>query len=754
MLSNIKLVAKLAVCFALYYSGAIKLYRRFNKKTGRGIKILAYHDIGERSFFHLQVPEKVFLSHVKYLVENNYNIISLEEAANLIKSKKAIPDDAVVITFDDGYSSLYKNLLHVVKQYGIPATVFLSTGPVERRKPLFVDALVHALEKTESTTLDLTAWNLAEYEISNRHLKEMAGREINEYSKGLRTEDRRKLIEYIFEKLRVRIDDPYLADRMLSWDEITELNRAGVSFGAHTITHPSLARISTDEAAGEMLGSKKMIEERLGSEVTSFAYPYGSANDVNETVKRIAGQSGFLCACTLKDGINSEGDDLLSLRRTCVTNQLARPLQFLSKSLFAAEMSGIFKLLRYNKMDFGEENMKRKKKINVLFIIDELMTASGTEKHLFILASGIDRERFNVSICYFNGDESNGGLIQCGRDLGIDLIGLPVERIYSFSALFKAFRLARIIREREIDVVQTFHFKSDTYGVLISKLSGVSKVISSRRDMGDLKKPRQVFLNKIMNRFINRYIMVCDAVGKRFHELEGVPVDRMITLYNGVDLGKFNPENEHGKSREELGIKSDDFVVGTAANFRPEKAYHIFFEAVKKIRNSIDNLKVLTLGDGPTKKQMEAYCRENGLDGVVKFMGHIEDVENYVPYMDVFCLVPNSNEGFSNSILEAMAVGRPVIATDVGGNAEAVLHNETGFVIPPDDSELLAESILTLYSDKELRLNMGERARKRAEEVFPLEFMIRRHEDLYEDVLCESNEPRSVRTLTCIEAKK
>ena len=751
--STVKLAGKLAVSSLLYYSGSIRLYRRFHKEAAGGIRILAYHDIGERSFFHLQVPERIFLSHVKYLVENNYNVISLEEAADLLKSKSRIPGGAVVITFDDGYKSIHRNVLPIVKRYGIPATVFLSAGPVETGKPLFVDALAHALEKTESRTLDLRACNLMEYDISTRDLKEAAGREINEYGKGLKTDERMKLLEFIFERLGVSPADPEHAERMLTWGEVVELRNAGISFGAHTLTHPSLARIPEDEARVEMIGSKKMLEERLGSEVKTFAYPYGSANDVNERVKRAAGESGFLCACSLEDGVNGPGDDLLSLKRTCVINQLPSPLRFLSKAFFATEMSGIFSPYR-NKAAYRQDRNKVVKKTNILFIIDELMNEGGTEKHLYTLAAGIDREKFNVSVCYFHGDESGDGFVQYGRKLGIDLSGLPVERIYSANALFQAFRLAKIIRERKIDIVQTFHFKSDTYGVLISKLAGTAKVISSRRDMGDLKKPRQIFLNKIMNRWIDRYIMVCAAVGKRFHETEGIPEDRMITLYNGVDLERFNSCNRPVRSREELGIGDGDFVVGTAAHFRPEKAYDIFFEGINAVRDSIENLKVIVLGDGPTKKQIEAYCREKGLESIVKFMGHVKDTENYVPLMDVFCLVPNKNEGFSNSILEAMAMGRPVIATDVGGNAESVVNNETGLVIPPDDAEAFAKAVLRLYSDAELRIGMGDRARKRVEEVFPLELMIRKHEDLYEDALREGREKQSVGALSCAEAQK
>ncbi len=352
IISNIRFIIKLSACCLLYYSGGIRLYRRINKKksNGKGIKILAYHDIGAPSFFNLQVPEEIFLSHVKYLLESNYNLISLEEAAELLKSKRPIPDDTVVITFDDGYKSIYKNVLSTVKQYNIPVTVFLSTEPVEKRRPLFVDALAYAFENTKNKKLNLTSWTLKEYPIGNQDLKEMAGYEINEYSKDLRSEDRRKFLEFIFEKLDVDLDSQELRDRMLSWDEVVESSRSGVSFGVHTVTHPSLARISNDEAGDEILGSKKIMEEKLNSEVKTFAYPYGSAQDVSEAVRQIVIEKNFLCAVTLQNGVNNGGSDLFMLKRVCITNQLRyRPLWIFARAFFAVEMSGILKTFHGSK---------------------------------------------------------------------------------------------------------------------------------------------------------------------------------------------------------------------------------------------------------------------------------------------------------------------------------------------------------------------------------------------------------------------
>jgi glycosyltransferase involved in cell wall biosynthesis len=377
------------------------------------------------------------------------------------------------------------------------------------------------------------------------------------------------------------------------------------------------------------------------------------------------------------------------------------------------------------------------KRINILFMIDQLKGGAGTERHLLTLATGLDRRRFNPAICSFEGNDEY--LLKEEERLkkeGVVTINLNLERIYSPLAPFKAMRLKRLIKENDIDIVQTFHFKADTYGTFVSRMSGVSRIISSRRDTGELKSPRQVLLNRLMNRFVCRYIMVCDAVGRKFHESEAIPFERMTTIYNGVDMKRFDPAaaRDADSLRASLGIRPGDFVVGTTAIFRPEKAYHIFFEGMEKALPLVKGLKVLVMGFGQTKERFEEHCRKGPLKDAVRFLGYVDDVERYLTLMDVFALVPNRNEGFSNAILEAMASGRPVIASDVGGNAEAVVHNTTGIIIAPDDSQGLAEAIIRLHREPGLRLDMGRKSRKRAGDAFSLEKMIENHEDLYERV--------------------
>jgi len=377
----------------------------------------------------------------------------------------------------------------------------------------------------------------------------------------------------------------------------------------------------------------------------------------------------------------------------------------------------------------------KSKMINILFIIDQFKVGAGTERHLVNLLSRLNKECYNAIVCGFEGGE-NEMKEKIARH-GVPFINLNLQKIYTLKALIKAGELSNIVRKHNIDIVQTYHFKSDTFGVMVSKLSGAKIIISSRRDIGDYKKPRQILLNKIMNPFINKFIMVCEEVGRKSHESERIPRGKMVTIYNGVDLNrfKFDEVNHNTELAHKNDIQKDDFVVGTVAMFRPEKAYNIFFQGIEKAASQIANLKVLVIGDGPEYGHYMSYCNQEPLKGIVKFAGYIEDPERYLPLMDVFCLVPNKREGFSNAILEAMATGRPVIATDVGGNAEAVVNGETGIIIPPNDAVKLSEAIVYLYNNPPIVARMGKNGRQRVKQLYSLERMVSNHEILYSQMI-------------------
>jgi glycosyltransferase involved in cell wall biosynthesis len=371
------------------------------------------------------------------------------------------------------------------------------------------------------------------------------------------------------------------------------------------------------------------------------------------------------------------------------------------------------------------------RKINILYVIDYFHRTGGTERHLAQLVRHLPAERFDCTVVVF--DLGSNPLIDELRNSGFTVIHLPVAREYTFNALVKARALSKIIKSKRIDIVQTFHQKSDTYGAVVAKLSGVKYLISSKRDIGDLKKPRHFVANRALRSLFDGFIVVADAVADVIVAKEGIDRSRITRIYNGVDATRWSPPtpDEVHRAKYRIGFAPEDFVVGMVAGFRPEKNHDVFFAGALKAMAAIPSLKILTVGGGPLLEQYRRRYADEIARSKMVFAGDVSDVSSYLNAMDVGCLIPGSNEGFSNSVIEKMAVGLPLIVTAVGGNAEAVEHGQNGFIIAAGDSDALADALATLHADPARRAKMGKRSRQIVEERFTLPQMCEAHEKLY-----------------------
>lgn len=370
------------------------------------------------------------------------------------------------------------------------------------------------------------------------------------------------------------------------------------------------------------------------------------------------------------------------------------------------------------------------KKINILYIIDYFHRTGGTEKHLVDLVRHLPRDCFDSTVVVF--DLGTNVLIDNMRSSGVSVIHLPLGRVYVLNAFLRAIELRRTIKAKAIDIVQTFQPKADSYGALVARVSGVKHIVCSKRDTGEFRSPWYVLLNRFLKHLFDRVIVVSDAVADAVVSKEGVRRDRICTIYNGVDTAKFAPptREEAIRERRRWGLAADDFVVGMVAGFRPEKNYDAFFAGARKAMEVVPSLKVLAVGGGPLLEHFRAFCSDEALRSRVVFAGDISDVAGCLKAMDVACLTSNS-EGFSNAVVEKMAVGLPVVVTGVGGNREAVINEDNGIIVAPGDWEAVGKAIVALYGDAGKRVRMGRRSREIVEEKFSAERMYKSHEELY-----------------------
>ncbi len=318
---------KKILCAAGFYSGLIPLLVSWSRLQGQGkVIILAYHRICEGRAAGLFFEDVVsaspagFERQVKYLVEN-YNVISFDAFIEGVKGEKTLSKNSVIITFDDGYKDNYLNAYPILKKYNVPATIFLSTHHVDSAVPFWWDEVAYLISKTRRRQLSLS--RLGEYGVENPSQKRKAINAIAGKLKELDEGQKRSAMSELATQAAVSVEEQTTKDAHLSWDEVREMSRNGISFGAHTVTHPILTKVPYEQARYEVAESVSRIQEEIEQAVRFFAYPNGAIGDFNEITRSILMENGIKAATTLVYGINNPGSgdvDLYALKRILITS--------------------------------------------------------------------------------------------------------------------------------------------------------------------------------------------------------------------------------------------------------------------------------------------------------------------------------------------------------------------------------------------------------------------------------------------------
>jgi glycosyltransferase involved in cell wall biosynthesis/peptidoglycan/xylan/chitin deacetylase (PgdA/CDA1 family) len=373
------------------------------------------------------------------------------------------------------------------------------------------------------------------------------------------------------------------------------------------------------------------------------------------------------------------------------------------------------------------------KKVKVLYIIDVFYKLAGAEKNLFEVVSMLNKEKYEpVVLCLQCGD-----IIKLLSNKNIEVFQLDISRIYSIPGLVNAFKLYSFIKKSHIDIIVTYHEGSDYLGAIVGSLAGVPIIISSRRDMGYRLHTRHVYLYRMINRFFDRVLAVSDAVKDIIFERENVPYHKIITVHNGVDTHYYDTMPDNALFKKKLNIKPDRVVVGILAGLRPVKGHKYFLEAASLVVKQFPSTCFLVAGpadDVQYFSQLKSLVHALNIEDNVIFSGEYTDNKEILAVIDI-SVISSLNEGFSNSVLESMAASKPVVATNTGGTPEAVIDGITGILVAPGDSPALAEAILRLMKDTDLRQNMGNAGRQRVVDFFDSKVMMTKTENMYEVLL-------------------
>ena len=256
--------------------------------------VLGYHRVNDDGHpFFGGTPTRVFRQQME-LVSRYFSVQPLDA---LVAGDA--PPNAIAITFDDGYRDNYTNAFPVLRELGLPATIFLVTGAVDANRLIWHDRIFDAFHRTTTP-------------ISDKH-QELAS--VLGEVRSIGPEERTELISRLLERLGVESSESDVGWDKLTWDDVREMAAAGIRFGAHTLDHPILSHVNATEARRQVKGSKERIESELGCEVTSFAYPNGRPVDFDATTKQILREEGFRSAVTTVAGSNDASSDPFELRR-------------------------------------------------------------------------------------------------------------------------------------------------------------------------------------------------------------------------------------------------------------------------------------------------------------------------------------------------------------------------------------------------------------------------------------------------------
>jgi glycosyltransferase involved in cell wall biosynthesis len=377
------------------------------------------------------------------------------------------------------------------------------------------------------------------------------------------------------------------------------------------------------------------------------------------------------------------------------------------------------------------------KRINVGFVVNNL-DVGGLEKVVVSLINHLDRDRFNPHLICLDGagkmsvdvhlPPENRLVLEKKAGVRVPLLGVTIDH-----SRLRAIR--RFVRVRRIDVLHAHNI-----GPLIQ--AGVAtRLIPMRR------RPRIVYSdhNQLFSMDTGRtrrarwYLKLADEVVAVSQDLQrtlterlAAPPERVRVLYNGVDGARF-ALTDRGKIRRELGIGDSEFVIGSAVVLSEHKGMDYLLNAVPTVLAQTPAARFVIAGDGPARATLEEKARSLGLGDRVLFIGHRADIPDVVSAFDVYVL-PSLTEGLPLALLEALAIGSPIVCTRVGGNPEIVEDGVNGYLVPPRDSPALADRILRLSADPAFRAAVRERNVKKFSERFTLRTMVEAHARMFSEL--------------------
>ena len=370
-------------------------------------------------------------------------------------------------------------------------------------------------------------------------------------------------------------------------------------------------------------------------------------------------------------------------------------------------------------------------KISILFVIGGFEFGGG-ERVFLQLASGL-KDRYRV----FVATSTNGLFTSELNRLGIEVFSVDMSRQLTLKPIHQ---IKKIIRNNKIDLVHSQGARADFFARSAGRIANVPHILCTVAmpvegfEVGPLRKTIYRFMDRLSERYVEKFIVVSESLKNTLIKERGIPPHRVVKIYNGIELNKYNPKLKKTSFRNNWGIPPEVPIVGAIGRMVWQKGFEFLIKAIPDIVEVAPDTRFLLIGDGPLRPNLENLARKLNVHGRIVFTGFRSNIPELLSTMDVLA-VPSVQEGFPMITLEAMAMAKPVVATQIQGITEQIVDGKEGVLIPPRNPETLARTVQRLIADKELSARLGRTARGRVEDFFSVSKMVRETEKVYASLL-------------------
>ncbi|MCH7970056.1 MAG: glycosyltransferase [Chloroflexi bacterium] len=376
-------------------------------------------------------------------------------------------------------------------------------------------------------------------------------------------------------------------------------------------------------------------------------------------------------------------------------------------------------------------------RIKVLHLITSL-EVGGAQQGLLLGLPRFDPDRYEHVICSLMDRMRMAAQF---RQAGIEVHSLGLSRKTDLAVVL---RLRTLLKQLRPDVLHTYLLHSNVLGRIVGRLVGVPVIVSSERTIGQANRWGRL-ATRLTNPLTNA-VEVNSETGARAIERDlGVPAGKIEVVRSGIDLDAFGVSLKRTEIRSELGLTGDQHLVLYVGRLRRVKGVEHGIRAFASASVQHENMHMALAGEGEQLGYLRNLANELGISECISFLGVRNDLPDLFSAADSV-LMPSLNEGFPRTAIEAMAAGKPVIATRVGGTPEAIVEGETGILVPSADIDAMASALVKLVGDRGLQSRLGKAGRRRAEQNYPVDNYVARLDGLYRQLLGISESPPSVAT--------